>query len=810
MNCANVRILYKFQLFCYLFENSSYFCDKKYEQTYQNHLDSLHIIFTPMKYIPLLLFCLILHACMQPGNHMEKYVNPLIGTDIRVVEGKDKKSTEERGQTMPAVGVPHGMTNWVAQTEATEQKCLPPYYYFHTSFQGFRASHWTNGSCTQDYGSVTIMPLQDMLELDAAKRASAFSHDHETATPSYYSVLLDDYAIRAEIAGLSHAGMMQFDFQREGEHYIVIEPNSDEGVGYVEINPEKSEISGYNPVHRIYQGWGKEAGFSGHFVIRLNEAFTEFGVWNNEEKMTGRTKSKGEKSRVGAWIKLASSKPMKVQVLVGTSFTSVENARKNLEKEIPVCDFDVVRKESSAVWNRTLGQIEVKGKNEDQKVKFYTALYKARFLPRTYSDLDGSYPRFDTGSPILKTDGFNYYCDYTLWDTHRAVHPLLSILDPKRNGDMMQSLVLKGQQGGWLPIFPSWNSYTAAMIGDHALSVIGDAILKDTPGFDYEEAYRLMRKNAFEPNTDLASYADGKGRRALESYLKYNYIPLEDSVWQAFHRREQVSRTLEYAYDDFVLSQVAKKLGKTEDYKRLLERAGNWRYVIDQETGYARGRYADGSWYEPFDPNKFIFFICEGTPYHYTWYVPHDVAGLIQHIGGKKRFIERLDRFFEEGYYWHGNEPCHHIAYLYAYAGEPWKTQQWVHQVINREYFTTPDGLCGNDDAGQMSAWLVFSMMGFYPVCPGMPYYVIGSPCFEEITITLDNGKKFRIEAKGYSEENIYIQSAALNGIPYDKSYLLHADIIKGGTISFVMGNRPNKSWASGLESVPFSLTDHF
>ena len=760
-----------------------------------------------MKYIPLLAGFLILTACIQPDNNREKYVNPLIGTDIRVVEGKDKNSTEERGQVMPAVGVPHGMTNWVAQTEATERKCVPPYYYFHTAFQGFRASHWTNGSCTQDYGSVTIMPLLDKLELDPEKRASSFSHNNEIASPSFYSVYLDDYAIKAEIAGLSRTGIMQFDFQREGERYLVIEPNSDEGAGYVEINPATREITGYNPVHRIYQGWGKEAGFSGHFVIRLNEEFAEFGVWNHGEKLTGMTSAKGEKSRVGAWIKLASSKKGKIQVRVGTSFTSVENARKNLETEIPDWNFDRVCKKSSKIWNRTLGQIDVKGNDENQKVKFYTALYNARFLPRTFSDSDGSYPRFDTGSPVLKTNGSAYYCDFTTWDTYRAVHPLFSILDPERNGEMMYSLVLKGQQGGWLPVFPSWNSYTAAMIGDHCISAIGDAILKNTPGFDYEEAYQLMRQNAFEPNTDFESYADGKGRRALESYLKYNYIPLEDSVWQAFHRREQVSRTLEYAYDDFVLSQVAKKLGKTEDYNLLIQRAMNYRNVIDPETGYARGRYANGGWYGPFDPNRFVFFICEGTPYHYTWYVPHDVAGLIQHIGGKERFIERLDRFFEEGYYWHGNEPCHHIAYLFAYAGEPWKTQKWVHHVINTEYFTTPDGLCGNDDAGQMSAWLVFSMTGFYPVCPGMPYYVIGSPSFEEITITLDSGKKFRIEANGYSAENIYIQSATFNGKPYNKSYIMHEDIINGGTLSFVMGNTPNKSWAAGTESIPFSIS---
>lgn len=759
-----------------------------------------------MKSWTILLSTLCLFSCNQQENKFEKYVDPLIGTDIRIVQGKDKNSTEERGQIMPAVGVPHGMTNWVAQTQATEQKCHPPYYYFQDAIQGFRTSHWMNGSCTQDYGSVTIMPLSNKLETDPAKRASSFDHAQETATPSYYSVDLNDYGIHTELTGLSRAGIMQFSFEQDGDHYIVIEPNSDEGIAFVEIDPEKKEITGYNPVHRIYQGYGKEAGFSGHFVIQLNEEIADYGVWDSTTITSGRKSAKGQKHAVGAWIKLASDKPGKTLVKVATSFTSIDNARKNLASEIPEWDFNEVRQASSDTWNQALGQIAVKGNNEKEMVKFYSALYNAHFLPRTFSDVDGSYPRFDGDGQIMKMDHGTYYCDFSQWDTYRAVHPLFSILNPSRNGDMAHSLVLKGQQGGWLPIFPSWNSYTAAMIGDHCIAMIGDAIVKDTPGFDYEEAYTLMRKNAFEANPDSGSYRDGKGRRAMESYLKYNYVPLEDQVTEAFHRREQVSRTLEYAYDDFVLAQVAKKLGKTDDYKALIKRAENYRNVIDPETGYARGRHADGTWIEPFDPFASTSFICEGTPYHYTWYAPQDIAGLIRHMGGKERFINRLDNFFEGNYYWHGNEPGHHIAYLFAYAGEPWKTQKWVHDIINREYFTTPDGLSGNDDAGQMSSWLVFSMVGFYPVCPGMPYYVIGSPSFEESVITLENGKKFTIEAKGASEKNIYIQSATLNGQPYDKSYILHKDIMNGGILSFVMGDSPNKEWASSAGSLPPSM----
>lgn len=760
-----------------------------------------------MKTLPLFFTLLFLLSCWQQGSYTS-YVNPLIGTDIRIIEGKDKNSTEERGQVVPATGVPHGMTNWVAQTQASEKKCYPPYYYFQHAIQGFRASHWMNGSCTQDYGSVTVMPLQGKLEVRAEKRASSFKHSSETATPSYYSVMLDDYSIQAELTGLSHAGIMRFDFRKEGEHYLVVEPNSDEGVAYVEINPEKKEICGYNPVHRIYQGNRKAAGFSGYFVIQIDEGIKDFGTWeNNKISTSGQSKIQGNKSNVGAWIKLASSKTGKTTVKVGTSFTSIDNARKNLDAEIPDWNFERVQNISEQTWEKALGQISVKSNNSQKKTKFYTALYNAHFLPRTFSDIDGSYPSFDKNNTIEKADGFTYYCDFSQWDTYRAVHPLFSILNPARNGDMAHSLILKAQQGGWLPIFPSWNSYTAAMIGDHCIAMIGDAIIKNTPGFDYEEAYKWMRKNAFESNTDTASYLDGKGRRAMDSYLRYNYIPLEDGVWNAFHRREQVSRTLEYAYDDFVLAQVAKKLGKTEDYNALIRRARNYENVIDSVTGYARGRHADGRWIEPFDPNKFTSFICEGTPYHYTWYVPQDISGLMHRMGGRERFIERLDAFFEKGYYWHGNEPCHHVAYLFNFAGQPWKTQKWIHEIIDREYFTTPDGLSGNDDAGQMSAWLVFSMVGFYPVCPGTPYYIIGSPSFEESVITLENGKHFTIKAENFSDKNIYIQSATLNGKPYNKSYLLHQDIMDGGNLTFVMGNTPNKQWATNKDSLPYSLS---
>ena len=753
-----------------------------------------------------------------PTDTLLTYVNPLIGTAPATTASAQRHSesgSELRGQTFPAVGVPFGMTQWTPQTQATEQKCLSPYYYQDGgeppySLQGFRASRWMSGSCTQDYGSVTLMATTGSrqtgeLRVGASERASRFSHETETATPAYYSVMLDDYGIRAEVTGSSHCGMLQFSPSAAEDMHLIIEPNSDEGQASVEIYPERNEVAGYNPVHRIYQGWGEPAGFSGYFVIRFEEPFDTYGVWRGEATQANEQKAQGNGESVGAYVGwTARDRPIRVKV--GTSFTSEAQARKNLDAEIPHWDFNQVRQQSEQAWENELSKIQVAGGSEEQKTMFYTALYHSMILPREFSDVDKAYVGFAGSRKVYQAEGDHYYADFSMWDTFRAVHPLQTLINPKRSADMIKSLIAKAEQGEWLPIFPAWNSYTSAMIGDHVIATIGDAWIKGIADFDQELAYRMMRKNAFEPNTDTASYRSGKGRRALASYLKYNYIPLEDSVPDSFHQREQVSRTLEYAYDDFVLSQVAKKMGKKEDFEALHTRAKNYQHVFDTTTGYVRGRYADGDWITPFDPHASrTSFITEGSPAQYTWYVPHDVAGLMRLMGGKEAFVQKLDSMFEQRYYWHGNEPGHQTAYLYAYAGAPWKTQRWVRDIIREEYSAAPGGLSGNEDAGQMSAWLVFSMMGFYPVAPGMPYYVLGSPVFDEMTIAAGE-QPFTIRAENNSIDNRYIQSAMLNGEPLNRAYLWHREIIAGGELILEMGPEPNEAWAS--EEVPPSMDD--
>ncbi len=455
------------------------------------------------------------------------------------------------------------------------------------------------------------------------------------------------------------------------------------------------------------------------------------------------------------------------------------------------------------IWEKRLAAIQVETTDSIAMQLFYGALYRASFLPRTFNDIDGRYPSFATGEPIRQLPpGETYYEDYSMWDTYRALHPLINLLTPSSGGEMMQSLVRKYEEGGWLPIFPCWNSYTSAMIGDHSTAVIGDAYVKGIRNFDIEKAYEAMRQNAFEMPSSEEEYKNGLGRRALNSYLQYGYIPLEDTVPDAYHQKEQVSRTLEYAYDDYVLAQVAASLNKQDDFRALMKRATNYRNVIDTRTGYAQGRHADGSFLKEENAFQFTSFITEGAPCHYTWYVPHDPYGLMEQMGGRENYVAKLDSMFSEHRYWHGNEPCHQVGFMYNYAGQPWKTQRTVRHILETEYIQAPGGLSGNDDSGQMSAWHIFAAMGFYPVCPGTPYYMIASPIFPNVTIQLENGNQFRIVAEHASSDNIYIQSAKLNEKPYKYNYIHHEDIVRGGTLHFVMGHKPNPSWGSKLEDL--------
>ncbi|MCX6240126.1 MAG: GH92 family glycosyl hydrolase [Bacteroidia bacterium] len=706
------------------------------------------------------------------AQSLVQYVDPLIGTAPATTESARKHSeagSEMKGQTFPGVGRPFGMTQWTPETRTTEDKCISPYYYNDRFITGFRGTHWMSGSCTQDYGSATLMPFStDRIDTLKSRPFSRLKHKNEVSAPAYYNVLLEDFGINAELTGSVRSGMMRLNYPYEKESYLYLRVNSDKKKGKIWVDKLKNEILGYNPVFRIYQGSGKTAGFSGYFVIQFDQPFKEVSQIRTDQQLV-----------------VSFGRENCIKVRIGTSFTSVDAARKNLKSEIVDWDFDKLSKVTEAVWNHTLGKIQVKNSSHTDLVKFYTALYHCYQLPRIASDVDGSYQGFAQDTLIHKAVGFDYYDDFSMWDTYRALHPLMTILEPKRSLDMVKSLVAKAQQGGWMPIFPAWGSYTAAMIGDHVSTMISDAYLRGITEFDIKTAYQLMRQNAFDqPKPE--EYKDGKGRRALPGYLQYGYIPLEDSVWEAFHKREQVSRTLEYALDDYALSQFAKRLGKTEDYNVLLKRSKNYTNVIDPSTGYARGRYADGKWIGPFNPLVKANYITEGTPFQYTWYVPQDVPGLIAMLGGKSAFIRRLNEFFDGNYYWHGNETDQQAPYLYALAGEPAMTAALVQKIVDEEYGTGPGGLSGNEDAGQMSAWLVCSMIGFYPVCPGKPEYVIGVPAFDEVQIkTINKAKPFTIRAIHNNSKSLDIKNITLNGLPFQGVILQHSKIVEGGEMIF-------------------------
>lgn len=725
-------------------------------------------------------------------------IEPILYTDLvdtrvgtaaatTATAGMFGKGSEEHGQTIPAVGVPHGMNMWTPQTRDTEQKCIAPYYYADSLLQGFRNSHWINGGCTQDYGSMTLHAISGKLRTSPRSRATLFNHDTETARPDYYKVDLPNENITAEMAGLSRTGIFRFTYNTPGKGHIIVNPNSDEGEGFIEYNPETREIRGYNPVHRIYQGWGEPAGFSGWFVVSLPQDLdiTSYGTFVNDSIIEGQKAISGCPG-IGVYVSFNTNKDDKLEVKAASSFTSMDGAYNNFDREIEGYRFDEIRKISSETWNQRLGLIKVEGGKRDDISKFYGSLYRCSLLPRVISDVDGKYPKFSSGDVIMVTEnGAEQYGDFSMWDTYRALHPLLTLLTPHKTGEMMQSLVNDAEQGGWMPIFPCWNSYTAAMIGDHCSAAIADAAVKGINNFDLKKAYGYLRKNAFESPESFEEYNNGKGRRALESYLRYGYIPLEDGVEEAFHKQEQTSRTLEYAFDDYALSRIAEILGENEDAEILKVRSKNWVNVIDPTLGYANGRHENGEFEKGTDPFTFNRAITEGAPCHYTWYVPHDTEGLINLLGGEELFVSKLDSMFTQGRYWHGNEPCHQIPYMFNTANRNDLTQKWVRHILDTEYENTPGGLSGNDDAGQMSAWFVFSAIGFYPMCPASGDYQIGAPLFEKITITPENGKPFVIVAKNVSNENYPFTDIRLNDELLQNFKLNHSEILSGGTLRF-------------------------
>ena len=631
------------------------------------------------------------------------------------------------GNTIPCVTAPNGMTYWTPQTGISDQKGVTPYRWEAGEWAGFRGSHWLDGSATQDYGSFFIVPGCEPVPMD---------HSLEVAQPGYYR-----YAGH-ELTGAGRSAIMKLECNK-----LRFGANTQYNDANLSWDRKTGEIRAENPVHRIYNGWGKLAGYSSWAVVRFNKPI----------------KSITPIGRIMYDIEFEDA-PGPLLVRIGTSFTSIQGAARNLDTEIPDWDFEAARSRIEAIWSRQLGQIEISGGEPEVVKHFYTSLWRASLSPRMVSDC-GEEPDYD---------------DFNLWDTFRALHPLHTILRPGASGDMMQALVKKYERGGWMPIFPMWGSYNSAMIGDHAASVIADAYTRGIRNFDYEKAWEGIRKNCFETPCD-SLYIDGRGRRALEVYMRLGYLPLEEHVRYAFHANEQTSRTLEYAYDDWCASLLARELGSKEDYEALAARSGNWRNVFDPRTKYVQGRHEDGTFLDEDNYLKKTSFITEGTPCHYSWFVPQDIPGLIEFVG-RDLFEERLDLMFSENRYWHGNEPGNQIAYLYDYIGRPEKCQAAVQEIMRTEYRNTPGGLSGNDDAGQLSAWYVFACLGFYPVCPGSAEYALGIPAFDKITIHLENGRTFTINKKAAQRTAFKLGCKKLQS-----PFITHSDIVSGRRLTFLV-----------------------
>jgi predicted alpha-1,2-mannosidase len=724
------------------------------------------------------------------------YVNVFIGTG-------------GHGHTYPGVTVPHGMVQLSPDTRTLGWDACGGYHYSDSSIIGFSHTH-LSGTGIGDLGDILFMPVTGLPKVvpgtpenpDSGYR-SRFSHSDEMAGPGYYSVLLRDYDIFAELTASTRAGFHRYTYNNNEQQSLVIDlahkiyPDRNPSHEFRIINDR--EIAGY----KGSGGWATVQ--HTWFHAKFNKPFT-VAFYDNGQEVSA-TQSLASNHLV-AVLTFEADNDKELLAKVGISHVDYEGARKNLDTEIPHWDFNLVKESARQLWSKELNQIQVQGGTLEEKIIFYSALYHTAIVPYTFSDADGRYRGMDQS--IHQIEGRRMYTVFSLWDTFRALHPLKTILNPDLNNDFIYALLSKYDQGGILPKWELQANYTGTMIGSHAIPVIVDAYMKGLIDFDVEKVYDAMKKSVSYDTTGILFPSRAVKEKLVPKALYYNetlgYIPADLEV-------EAVSQALEYAYNDWCVAQMAKELGKMDDYEYYLERSRRYAQYYDEETGFMRGLLSDGTWRYPFDP-RFSRHrrddYCEGNAFQWSWFVPHDVEGLMELFGGKDIFIQKLDTLFstsseligEEvssdisgmiGQYAHGNEPSHHITHMYNFAGQPWKTQELVDQVMRELYFNDPNGLSGNEDCGQMSAWYVLNALGFYSFLPGHPTYSIGRPLFDRSDIHLTNGKVFSIIAKNNSPENKYVQSVKLNGTNLTSAFFNHNDIVDGGTLEFEMGPIINK-----------------
>ncbi len=758
-------------------------------------------------------------------------VNPFVGTQFS-------------GHTFPGPALPFAMVHLSPDMDTEDWDYCSGYNYSGNSIMGFSHTHWS-GVGMLNGGEILIMPatgdkiktFPGRIDHPGEGYRSTFDHKDENASPGYYSVLLKDYNVRAELTATKRVGFHRYTFPHQTNSHIILDlghqigENTSEDISELQIS-DNIRIEGVKSA-----GSGKL-----YFVALFSKPFKYYGTFDNDLKTPESGGSiwpykNGETGKnIGAFVTFNTSEGEQILVKVGISYTSIDGARKNLNREIPNWDFDEIHEKARAVWEKELSRIEVDGATKAQKETFYSAMYHSLLSQFISQDVDGKYLGPD--KKIHEAKGYDYYGSFSCWDTYRSQHPLLTITAPDHVNDFIQSILAKTKDYGWLPAQHFQNIFGEAMVGDHLIPIIVDAFRKGYRDFDVEYLYDAMRRKALEePKPPIQAFA---GRSGLKYYIELGYTPYDKVT-------ESVPNTLELAYDDWCIAQLAKELGKETDYDLFMKRAHNYTNLWDSKTRFMRPKKSDGTWletlngrpqeivsegdhfwYKYFDPlligERPNRHYTESTAWQYIWAVQHDIKGLINLFGGNKPFIAKLDTLFSMtsdntppkydgvagtiGQYIQGNQPSHHVAYLYDYAGQPWKTQQRVRQVCEQLYREGPGGICGEEDMGSLSSWYVLSSMGFYAVTPGSPYYAIGSPLFGNVTIHLGNGNSFTICAGNNSTENKYIQSAKLNGKAFTKTWISQQEITNGGILNFEMGPEPNKKWGSKPEDAPPSMSN--
>ena len=746
--------------------------------------------------------CFLCCALWGQAKDFTQYVNPLMGT----------LSTFElsTGNTYPAIARPWGMNFWTPQTGKMGDGWQ--YVYTANKIRGFKQTHqpspWIN-----DYGQFSIMPVVGKPEFNEDKRASWFSHKGEIALPHYYKVYLAEHDVVTEFTPTERAVLFRFTFPENDHSYVVVDA-FDKG-SYIKIIPEQNKIIGYT----TRNSGGVPDNFKNYFVIEFDKLFTyRASVADGKLAENQNEQSAGH---AGAIIGFKTRKGEIVHARVASSFISFEQADRNL-KELGNDSFEALVQKGQDAWNQVLGKIEVDGGNLDQYRTFYSCLYRSVLFPRSFYEFD------EAGAPVHYSPyngqvlpGY-MYTDTGFWDTFRCLFPFLNLMYPSMNEKMQEGLVNTYKESGFLPEWAS-PGHRGCMVGNNSASVVADAYLKGLKGYEIETLWEAVKHGANAVHPQVSS----TGRLGYEYYNKLGYVPYNVGI------NENAARTLEYAYDDWCIYQLGRALNKPEEEIAVYaQRAMNYKNVFDKESLLMRGRNKDGQFQSPFSPLKWGDAFTEGNSWHYSWSVFHDPQGLIDLMGGEKVFVGMLDSVFtvppvfddsyygqviheiremtvmNMGNYAHGNQPIQHMIYMYNYAGQPWKAQYWLREVMNRMYTPGPDGYCGDEDNGQTSAWYVFSALGFYPVCPGTDEYVLGAPLFKKATLHFENGNSLVIDAANNNSENIYIESLRLDGNTYTKNYLKHGDMIKGGVLKFDMGSKPNLQRGTQPEDYPYSFSN--